>query len=413
MNRYIFQLVATWIAVSLICASFNFVVDPYMMFETKRITGFNAKKPYFKLQERTVKIHQVESARPDTLLLGNSRIQRGFDPELLKKYYPNQVTYNSAVPGGTILESRLYFEKAILGGNLKRVVIGMELEEFLPNAQILTNPNNLARYQALRERVQIQPAKSYRPSLKIWDQYTTLFSIETAVHSAMTVIRQRDPGASNITVSGFNDLPEAVNEISVSGHFEIFQRNFSRLIKNLKSKKGIVVCDTECLGNSEATTVLRDILELAATNNIEVILLINPYHAGYLELLHELQLWQSFEDWRYLLIDTAERYQQTATLWDFSGYGPLQSETVPPKGDTTTRMIYHIGPGHFSNQLGALVLERLFGSQESNFGKKLTSKSPPYTYTTQFGPREQYVRRETSVNCRESLTAALNALNTK
>ena len=69
---------------------------------------------------RFIKTIKVEEIKPTSISLGNSRAEIGYDPE--HKYFL-QPSFNLAVSGGTLYESRLFLEHAIRQGNVKQVLL--------------------------------------------------------------------------------------------------------------------------------------------------------------------------------------------------------------------------------------------------------------------------------------------------
>jgi hypothetical protein len=83
------------------------------------------------------------------------------------------------------------------------------------------------------------------------------------------------------------------------------------------------------------------------------------------------------KDWKHLLVREVEaartRHPQARmTLWDFSGYSPLQCERIPAPGDLHSTTRFYWEGGHFKSTLGELVLRRMLG-EEGPFGLALTA----------------------------------------
>ena len=68
-------LVATVVLLAAV-ALFNMLVDPYRMYSDTR-----AKRPYTQQQANVLKGYWLGRNTFNTLLLGNSRVEIGFDPE--------------------------------------------------------------------------------------------------------------------------------------------------------------------------------------------------------------------------------------------------------------------------------------------------------------------------------------------
>src|SRR5215471_19481271 len=78
---YVIKLLLWSGAVLLLAAAFNYVVDPYELHRLVNLDGFNKKKPSAGPNGKLIKPYGVQLVQPRTLLLGNSRVEAGIDPE--------------------------------------------------------------------------------------------------------------------------------------------------------------------------------------------------------------------------------------------------------------------------------------------------------------------------------------------
>src|SRR5207237_4500138 len=129
---------------------------------------------------------------------------------------------------------------------------------------------------------------------------------------------------------------------------------------------------------SAAYRNLTLILQQAAEHRIPVTLYIHPYHARFLNMLSEVGLWQSFEEWKRVIVNTVGDIV-TGTLadtriFDFSGFNEFAVEPVPPQGDRHTVMRWYWEPGHYKSALGERILARIF-HEEGPFGYVLSSEN--------------------------------------
>ena len=121
---------------------------------------------------------------------------------------------------------------------------------------------------------------------------------------------------------------------------------------------------------------LQDIVRLALDHNAKIVLFIQPYHADYLELMHEKRLWTSFEDWKRALVRLVEfdraSHPGEIRLFDFSGYNGFTTESVPVRGDLTSQMRWYWEPGHYKSELGDRMIAAMFNGA-TDFGVELNS----------------------------------------
>lgn len=80
-------------------AMFNFVVDPYSMFNMPRIDRFNGRKATAESQERLIEAYDVFPTSSKTLLFGNSRVDRGLDGRMPQWPSNERPVHNLAVGG--------------------------------------------------------------------------------------------------------------------------------------------------------------------------------------------------------------------------------------------------------------------------------------------------------------------------
>src|ERR1700680_698269 len=92
-------LVATACGLALLTIGLALWVDPYRMYGTPETPGWTALKPRIYEQIGIAKTYQLDRVAPTTLLLGNSRVEIGFDPE--SRLWPAgaQPVFNAAQAG--------------------------------------------------------------------------------------------------------------------------------------------------------------------------------------------------------------------------------------------------------------------------------------------------------------------------
>ena len=121
---------------------------------------------------------------------------------------------------------------------------------------------------------------------------------------------------------------------------------------------------------------LHSIIGLAMAHDARLILFTHPYHADYLDMLHEVGLWEAFEDWKRSLVKVIETEARGGSgdmhLFDFAGYDEFTTEWVPPPGDRHAAMRWYWEAGHYKSALGNEMLETMLG-RAARFGIALTS----------------------------------------
>jgi hypothetical protein len=138
---------------------------------------------------------------------------------------------------------------------------------------------------------------------------------------------------------------------------------------------------------------LRDVLVSSRDHEIDLTLAINPVHALDLELLVAGHAWPRFEQWkRDVVTMVAEVGATNVVVWDLGGYWEPATESVPPPGDSTTRMKFYFENSHYTPAMGALMLDRIFLGSTHDFGAKISSANIEAHLRRLQDQREAYAR---------------------
>ncbi|MCP5153191.1 MAG: hypothetical protein H6983_03430 [Ectothiorhodospiraceae bacterium] len=333
----------------------NLAVDPYGVYGAPEVPGLNARKPAAQQHAWVAKAARAERVLPRTLLLGNSRVDIGFDPESSAWADAPRPVFNMGVPGsgidsqpGALTELEGHIPLAVL-------YIGLEFLDFLPRRGTQTGEISNA-----------WPAPPMRLTPRLITQ--TAASLGALGDSLYTVLVQDDPRTADMTPLGYNPFREYLGHVAREGHAALAaQKNAS----NIESMARL----SPDRWSARSLAALRTQLEHAARHGIRVVLFTFPYHAEMLETMALAELWTAFTLWKGLLVETVSRARKTwpsldVALWDFAGYSPYTTEPFPPRGDTRTNMRWYWEPGHFKAELGTVMLRRMRG-EEIEYGEVL------------------------------------------
>ncbi len=103
-KKWVLCLFSTILLIFLFVILFNYVVDPYRIYNTNIFKN----KPKEDLQSRFTKVLKIQEIKPASVFLGNSRPQMAF---------------NSAFGGSNLGEAKSYLRWAIKQGNLKQALL--------------------------------------------------------------------------------------------------------------------------------------------------------------------------------------------------------------------------------------------------------------------------------------------------
>src|ERR1700690_1449789 len=113
MRRFVFTVLAGLALITGASALTCFAVNPYGVFPGPGIAGFNRDKPQAIWQPHLAKAYLVEHVEPTTLLIGDSRIELGLNPQSVSWRDNFKPVFNLGVPGGTLRDQVRYFQHAL------------------------------------------------------------------------------------------------------------------------------------------------------------------------------------------------------------------------------------------------------------------------------------------------------------
>jgi len=334
----------------LLIALFVVVVDPYRLFGMVDIAGFNAVKPRPDHYQSQIKLAGALALRPAVVLMGNSRVDVGIDPASPLLGAAARTAYNLAVPGTGVGTSREQFHQLQAGGAAPgTMLLGVDFFDFLVKPDGVDAPD--------------KPLPAGLASHR-W-KLDTLLSLDALLDAAKTLRIQHDPNAGTMTARGFNPLFDYVRFARQDGYYSIFLQRAQQNARNFSlSPHGIANARSDSSSDWRSLILL---LDAAARERTEIHLMIYPYHAQLLAMMEQTGLWPVFEQWKRRLLREVDRLNAAhpgarIVLWDFSGYGALQCEPIPAKGDLAHVTRWYWESGHFKPALGEVMLQRVFGA---------------------------------------------------
>ncbi len=366
-RRRLFKIMgASFLAAMLGVGLFNLVVDPYGIFRIVDIERFNHVKPYPDHDLETIKAYALRRVRPTALILGNSRAEIGFDPEYpawrAAGYSP---VYNAAIPGADLGAGWRLLKTSAGEAKPKFVLLGVDFFDFpiLPEPKPEESPSG---------------AGDARGDL-LWSMRGTL-TMQTLLDSATTLRRQFQANPAQLTELGFNPLLEYRDIARVEGYWPLFRQRAEENAKNHGRKpRNLFLSGT---GTSPHFDAVRSVVRWARDSDVELTMVIYPYHVQLLLLIRELGLWPLYEEWKKemtQIVDTeASASNHRIELIDFGVVSAYSVEAIPPKGDKTSATRWYWEAGHFKKELGDLILAQCLGQKASSspfFGVPLSRRN--------------------------------------
>lgn len=346
----------------------NWLVNPYGLYASPTVAGFNQLKTGRSDRDRLVKAAAIIQQKPQHLIIGSSRTRQGIDPDnpLMPPY-----GYNASLNGITIYELRRYVEHAIANqSDLTHVTIGLDF--FMFNGYDAESANNQAANGAsVQPNIQLEGATESQPiaqsgfadyrlgrsHLSPQDVLETTLSTDALVESYRTLkISHQSPNAS----------PHQPDH-GFSPHSKLDDGNtewrFEKDLQYYFAHHSQYVLSAESLDN------FAQIVELCQDLEITLTVFISPSHAVQWEAIAATGQWETFEQWKRAVV-------AITPVWDFSGYNDITTEPMAPI------MANYADNSHYSKRVGDQVIARLFpasqaqaDTQSDGFGVQLTPEN--------------------------------------
>ena len=340
-------------AIILGAALFNVAIDPYGLYGLMDLPGINTFKARAGQRAQAFKLSVLHRIRPSTVILGNSRAEVGFDPHHAVFTESSAPAVNLGIPGSGINTTVALLQHALTVTRPKVAVIGLDFLDARTNGH--PDEDQLERDSLRRAKATISERYG------ISDHVSSLASIDAFLDSLWTVWANRQTYAAGLTASGFNPMRNYVDIVRRQGYHDVFlQKDMENARSYVRGPKQIFVKGTR---SSAYFAAVEELVSMARQANVQLHLVVYPYHAHIQELFALTALSQPFEDWKRSLVELL-RDQAHVTLWDFSGCNEFTMEPVPPSGDLKTAVRWYWEAGHFKKELGDVVLATVLGENE-------------------------------------------------
>lgn len=355
--------------------TFNWFIDPFGMYWSPIITSVNEVKPEAGTRSRIAKAYQVHKAAPQILIVGNSRVEMGLDPN--SSAFSGKQVYNQGMPGAHLIMQVDYAIDAIeKNQSIEQVIMGVDFLDFLLNAQQLSS-NHQQQNETIRARYQFRlsisdSSTSAYTYQRLKEKLAMVFSLDALAASIQTIAKQ-NATASSITALGFNTADSYRDIMQTEGIQPLFSQKLNEISTRLNSD--LVIRTQKGIPYSPKFSHLGRLIATASKHNIKLTLFINPYHYSYLHTLADKGQWQNFMLWKQLLQHYIASQNSTVALWDFSSFNEVINEAVPldkPK----SYMQWFWEPAHYKRELGERMLATLLlNKKDIEFGRLLTEAS--------------------------------------
>jgi len=341
-RKYLRNMLAAALSVLAFFAAMNLIVDPFGIY---RVVSWPTAAIYKRSNNtRMAKAEAVRRPLWDVVLLGNSRVEMGLDPN--HPGWGSERVYNCGLAGTNFDEIERAAQLAMHSPRLREVLLCLDYEDFNPGKNI---DDDSAR-------------SLLNPDLNHMEyRLTALLGINVTGDSIRTIERMLQHRPSEFTPQG---LFRPVQPGLTRQQWFDFLRGLSR-----RMRQGIAVSDDATAGMPR----LEQLLATMSRRKIRVTLAILPCHVVMLECVRAAGRWDAMEQWTRGVVELVDRHNRSFTdrpieLWTFKQFAAANEEPV----ETTMR--WYRDPVHFTKELGDVVLDRMKSrASPADFGTRLSA----------------------------------------
>lgn len=344
-TRYLRLMFGLLIGLMGLAAAVNWLVDPFSVFDSPRIVGFNANKPGYVDHLRLTHVYRVQRVAPDCILLGTSRTGRGLRPD--HPALAGHECYNQALPAISMYEMRRYLQHAAAIRPLKRVILALDFRV------MNTAADRSGAFVEQRLAVDTDGRSQFN-LFSAWlpDMTSSLASLP-ALQASFSTVRKQSWVRDTLSPRGY--WAPLTDRYDHPAGFRSYTANTLRRYEEVRRS------DEVFRRNADE---LRLLLGAAYATGADVRVLISPSHAWHWQALWISGLWPRFNEMKRLLVranaeEAARVGREPFPLWDFTGSDGPALEPLPVEPASSMRWFWE--PVHYKGALGDILLDRIHG----------------------------------------------------
>jgi hypothetical protein len=302
------------------------------MFQQNSLTTMFVKKPKAAAHVRTFKKYQAANQKFEILIVGNSRVEMGLDPN--SQYFNSQRVYNVGVPGLTLNAQITYAKNVIDTNPIHTIFIGLDFVNFVSPPPISNEPFELS-------------------NSRFEDYLGATLSLD-ALNASLSTIFNQTQYTSTRSNKGFNPANDYLPILRSEGQIVLNRQKLDFLSKEIK---GARFYENEMIGSrNNSLSLLQNTLADWNTSGKKIIIFINPYQDLYYQTLDAEGLNQDFEIWRESIKEIANN--TNSNFFDFTSLGKSHSNLLNDDGEQA----YFWEPAHYKKELGEKMLKVMTSS---------------------------------------------------
>jgi hypothetical protein len=330
----------------------NFFADPYRLFTKASHEDVDQYKPRPQKYQQQIRTAVAKKFPSDILILGNSTLEIGINPDDPQLAQLGLSIYNHAIAGHNLHEVSLGLDDIFAVWKPKHVLINVSLADFIYSKEIEKKRVSMTTEGDLRVKA--------------------LFSIDTVLDALRYLTMNFRPNIETITARGHNPMNVIESGAKRTGYKQLFDVNESRVTEMMRKYQGGNGVDPsdKSISISDYSKLLKKLIDA----DIPVTVIVSPLHKSYQQGLRKYSLLDTQHRWKTLLVDISKNLNQSGKIriMDFGCADKWLNEPVPARTEKTTSMSYYWDAEHFKANVGAEIVKELFDNRpELEAGPKL------------------------------------------
>lgn len=305
----------------------NYFVNPYNLFYPNPHTQYNRLKKDI-ISERMTYFYEMQYIRPQTLMVGTSRIGY-FKSYTLKPYAPSPI-FNLTLAGSSVYEQRRYIQYAIEHLPVKTIVWSLDFFSFNPIKQ---------PYPSFSE-------DRLKHSIYLDDYLISLFSYRTFERSLKTLKINHREGPFDDNVSAYYEPHHYMDVQGQTLSYEEVRKNANWTLNEYADHEAFLK-PAEFRNPQAITPKLAEvayIINLCKEKHIRCLIYTSPVYREHLDMIYKLGLGDTYEYWKKGLAHITD-------YWDFNTYNSL-----------TENLMNFRDSSHMVSDNGKFIFTRLFNA---------------------------------------------------
>lgn len=330
--RYVCRLFTTTLVVLACAALLNMYLDPFGVWhsytDVARMNPVTHAKPGIDSDPRFAKPLQVISLKPQTIIVGSSRVRDGMDPALLEGLVPAPIM-NYGTAGMRATEGAKFIRHAVDVAKVKTVIWGLDFFGF----------NDLNMNEMGKDGFNILQS-SMRPN----DIARLLIAWPT-----MELTGEMFAGKAITLPNGFNHAP-------ATPPAEILQS----ILRNAVGFANVDFLYGKFGSFTAHMQAFEDAIAYATSKGVDVYLYTSPLHGLVMESIFQKGSQDIFLLWKKAIAEVAHKYN--VPIYDYMTYNSITT------ADGAAAATYFFDGAHFTPLVSRLILGKYFAVPTGQVG---------------------------------------------